>query len=753
MKLRRVRITENSEQDAAEFVILPGLREQACRGGIRRLTALESDRRKIEETYLKAVDIGYSYRLAKKMEEFKSNPVLGYRTAGSKAEFDTGEFLKAEMERIGLSDIHKDELCLDSWEFEKAVMRFTDRDGEKHEIQLGAYQTEFVTDGWKEYPLVYAGRGKEADYDGVDVTGCLVMVDINQRDEWWINYPVYQAHLKGAAAVIAVQDNGYGEINSEALNAQDIAGPKDAPAFSMSRKDAEILKVALKETPRITVQFDAKSVVKENMPSYNVWGTIPGRSEDMILLSGHYDSYFDGFQDDNCAIALMFGIARTLLEIGYKPEKTIVFCCMAAEEWGIENSKYDWSTGAWQQVFKLRPEWQGKGIADLNFELPAYAHNPWDAIRSTYEYEDFLTEFVKEFPVDARKVYPEGLGVQCPIETWSDDFSVAISGIPSMVNEFSSAEFMETHYHSQFDNDEYYNADVFRFHHELYGLLVMAFDRVKVVPVNVGRTLQALQESVRPVTGREDEKSIRVLLERTAEAKKIADEVYRKVKEINDVKNADAACCIHKDGQESHIEEKSEADGADAAESATVQRGENAADTEANDRNAALQKQLLYLFRKCQDYFVRLNWHDEVLFPHEAAQSNLRHICDAVRSLEKRDVQGALDALYLVDNNQYAFQFDDEVYHYFTEYVLNQDCDRLQWGAGRIVHHVDLSKEVKSLQKKIAEGRNDVSEELAALRKMEEEQLVCFDDDIRYMTQAVDTLTAGLKKVKEVLDF
>ena len=144
---------------------------------------------------------------------------------------------------------------------------------------------------------------------------------------------------------------------------------------------------------------------------------------------------------------------------------------------------------------------------------------------------------MKEFPVDARKVYPEGLGVQCPIETWSDDFSVAISGIPSMVNEFSSAEFMETHYHSQFDNDEYYNADVFRFHHELYGLLVMAFDRVKVVPVNVGRTLQALQESVRPVTGREDEKSIRVLLERTAEAKKIADEVYRKVKEINDVKN------------------------------------------------------------------------------------------------------------------------------------------------------------------------------------------------------------------------
>ena len=693
------------------------------------------------------MDIGYSYRLAKKMEEFKSNPVLGYRTAGSKAEFNTGEFLKAEMERIGLFDIHKDELCLDSWEFEKSVMRFTDRAGKKHEFQLGAYQTEFVTDGWKEYPLVYAGRGKEADYDGVDVTGCLVMVDINQRDEWWINYPVYQAHLKGAAAVIAVQDNGYAEIDTEALNAQDIAGPKDAPAFSMSKKDAEVLKAALKETPRITVQFDAKSVVRENMPAYNVWGTIPGKSEDMILLSGHYDSYFDGFQDDNCAIALMFGIARTLLEIGYKPEKTIVFCCMAAEEWGIENSKYDWSTGAWQQVFKIRPEWQGKVIADLNFELPAYAHNPWDAIRSTYEYEDFLTEFVKEFPVDAKKVYPEGLGVQCPIETWSDDFSVAISGIPSMVNEFSSAEFMETHYHSQFDNDEYYNADVFQFHHELYGLLVMAFDRVKVAPVNVGRTLQALQESVRPVTGREDEKGIRVLLERVAEAKKIADEVYCKVKKINSVDNTEMEHCIHGDGKGLNTEKNTGVH----AESADPM--ENAGNADERQRNAALQSQLLYLFRKCQDYFVRLNWHDEVLFPHEAAQSNLRHIGDAIRSLENKDMEEALAALYLVDNNQYAFQFDDEVYRYFTEYVLNQDRDRLQWGAGRIVHHVDLSKEVKSLQKKIKNGGHDVSEELGALRRMEEEQLACFDDDIRYMTQAVDTLTEGLKKAKEVLDF
>ena len=684
MKLRRVRITENSEQDAAEFVILPGLREQACRRGIRRLTALESDRRKIEETYLKAVDIGYSYRLAKKMEEFKSNPVLGYRTAGSKAEFDTGEFLKAEMERIGLSDIHKDELCLDSWEFEKAVMRFTDRDGEKHEIQLGAYQTEFVTDGWKEYPLVYAGRGKEADYDGVDVTGCLVMVDINQRDEWWINYPVYQAHLKGAAAVIAVQDNGYAEIDSEALNAQDIAGPKDAPAFSMSKKDAEILKTALKETPRITVQFDAKSVVKEDMPAYNVWGTIPGKSDDMILLSGHYDSYFDGFQDDNTAVALMFGIAKALRDSGFQPNNTIVICAMASEEWGVVDSNFDWSTGAYEQIFTAHPEWVGKVIADLNFELPALAHGTRARIRSCYEYVSFLEEYLADLP-NLTIAYPEETAVTSPIETWSDDFSMAIAGVPSMVNDFTGGSFMETHYHSQFDNDEFYDEQVYRLHHELFALLILALDETAVVPLQFSPVVQRIRKGLEQcreicyradVAGQLGEKK-RVLLEKIEELETLSDralrrcrEEYEAVEEYN--RNYKQ---LLRDGKY------------DEAEGLFRQ-------------TRPLEQKLLARFKQEQDAFVRIDWYGNVLYPHEICSANLRLLGGAVRNLKEQRLSSALRKLYQVDNNAYAFNFDEEVYRHFTDYVFHQPKDRLKWGYGRLPEHENLYGTVKQLLQK-----------------------------------------------------
>ena len=661
----------------------------------------------MQEAVIKNIDTDYSYQLAKRMEQFRSNEKLGYRPAGSKAEFLTGEMLKDEMQKLGLSDVCKNAVTVDGWEFENAELTFETKEGKRHTALLGAYQTDFVTDGEQAFSLMYLGKGTEADYEGKDVTGKLVLVDINQRDEWWINYPVYQAHLKGAAAVIAVQCGGYGEVDAKALNAQDIAGPEDAPAFSISREDAALLRELLDGEKEATVWLKADSRVKRDCTTYNISGCIPGKHpERMVLLSAHYDSYFSGFQDDNTAVAMMFGIAKTLIESGFKPNNTIVFCAMAAEEWGVVDSNFDWSTGAYEQIFTAHPEWVGKVIADLNFELPAYAHNAWDAIRSTYEYEDFLKEFVEKLPVDPTNVYPQGLRVHCPIETWSDDFSMAISGIPSMVNEFSSAGFMETHYHSQFDRDEFYDEAAYRFHHELYGLLLMALDRVNVAPVNLERTFRALRESVRPVTGREDENALKTLMEKLEEGERLAREVYEAVRTAN------------------------------------AGNGEP-------ERDRRLQSQLLYLFKKAQGYFVRLNWHDEVLFPHEASQTNLRYLGEAVRQLEDKNVRGALEALYQVDNNKYAFQFDDQVYRYFTEYVMNQEKERLQWGAGRIVHHLDLSKQIRSLMEKERTRNTGVEPELEALKAMERQALGCFDDDIRYMIQAVDTLTEGLRKAKE----
>lgn len=54
----------------------------------------------MQEAVIKNIDTDYSYQLAKRMEQFRSNEKLGYRPAGSKAEFLTGEMLKDEMQNL-----------------------------------------------------------------------------------------------------------------------------------------------------------------------------------------------------------------------------------------------------------------------------------------------------------------------------------------------------------------------------------------------------------------------------------------------------------------------------------------------------------------------------------------------------------------------------------------------------------------------------------------------------------------------------
>lgn len=663
-----------------------------------------------EQQYIASLDIEASYNLAKQMEAYRTNPVLGYRPAGSKAEFETGEMLKSYMEDLGLSNVRKDEIKVDGWEFEKAVLAYADAAGERQEVQLGAYQTDFVTKGAETFQVVYVGKGGEKDYADKDVTGKIVLAEINQRDEWWINFPVYQAHEKGAKALIAVQIGGYGQVDEKALNAQDIAGPPEAAAFSMSFEDSEKLKACLDEKGEITVTLDASSRVMRDVSTYNILGEIPGRRSDrMILLSAHYDSYFSGFQDDNTAVAMMLGIARAFIKMGYQPENTWVFCAMAAEEWGIADSKYDWSTGAYAEVFNVHPEWAGKVIGDFNFELPALSNGNLDGIRCTYEYKDFFEDTLKTLPA-LSPAYPEGVLVSAPIETWSDDFSVAISGIPSMVNEFSAGSFMTTHYHSQYDSDAYYNEAAYRFHHELYGLLLMHLDRQSVAPLNFAEVFEQASASLDVLMCQKSGSRVTALLNLLGQTEEVAEEVYDRIYDINEV----------------------------GVDSEQCREAENI---------------LLKVFKMAQDKYVRLTWEDAVVFPQEAAQNNLRYLKKAIRALKRKtpDAEAAFEALYEIDNNAYAFQFSKQVYERFTDYVLDQNSDRLQWGRGRIVHHENLYDLVAQLMDKYHQGATDFSDEIVELEKVAKRQKAYLRDDIEYMLQSTEKMLLLLQAANERL--
>ncbi len=665
--------------------------------------------------FSRCLDVGYAYRLARRMEEFRTNPVLGYRSAGSPAEAETGDMLFEEMARIGLNP-KKERFPVDGWEFIRARLFYRDATGQEQVCELGGYQTELHTGGRKQFTLVNAGQGTARELAKLDVKGKLVLITINQRDEWWINYPAYQARLHGAVAVLAVQRSGYGEENAKTLNAQDICGPKDAPALSMSQRDAKNLMAAL-DLPfgeSAQVELDAESRVVENTFSHNIVGQITGEEADsLVILSAHYDSYFSGFQDDNTAVALMLGLARTVLTSGYKPRRTLVFCAMAAEEWGAVNTRYDWSVGAYNQVFRLHPEWAGKAVANINLELPAHAHGKKHFIRSAYELKGFLKRQMRALPQKVRAVYPKGSGVVCPTQTWSDDFSMAIAGIPALVNEFGGGTFMETRYHSQFDNDDAYDETVYHYHHVLYGRLMMAFDQLCLPPLDYTVRLNALSETLtcQRLQPRM-EGAFRCALGKAVQK---AEELYALIEEVN---------------RRYALE---------LAEDSFGGRKLYAACKEA-------RRQLLAVFCYLEGHFVRLTWHDVSIFPHEHDQRSAEMLHRAVWQLHAGDVKGAASSLGQIDNNCYAADFDRDVYDYFTDYVLNQPKERLLWGAGRVLGHMDLYDMIHILREKCKTKKPDLSWEIRELARLEQEALSRLDKTVREETAALESLEPLIKK-------
>ena len=89
------------------------------------------------------------------------------------------------MEDLGLSNVRKDEIKVDGWEFERAVLAYRDAAGERQEVQLGAYQTDFVTEGKETFQVVYVGKGGEKcaldeikDLYGFDTAAIVTMEEV-----------------------------------------------------------------------------------------------------------------------------------------------------------------------------------------------------------------------------------------------------------------------------------------------------------------------------------------------------------------------------------------------------------------------------------------------------------------------------------------------------------------------------------------------------------------------------------------------
>lgn len=156
-----------------------------------------------------------------------------------------------------------------------------------------------------EYELVWVGQGSDADYLGRDVRGKAVVVqDIplpgDIRHTLALEGVLERAVEKGAAAVGIV----YGI--SDNFAAWQPTG--DLPGFNLGYEDGMRIRDLLGQGERVTVRLRLQAEMVEGLTAASVWGTLPGRSEEEVLVVAHLDGFFQGASDNASGLAVMIGL-------------------------------------------------------------------------------------------------------------------------------------------------------------------------------------------------------------------------------------------------------------------------------------------------------------------------------------------------------------------------------------------------------------------------------------------------------------
>ena len=644
-------------------------------------------------SFADAIDLDYAKKVNEKIASFGDDETVGMRSAGSPAEMETIEYLEGILKEIGLKNVTVDETTLDCWTFKGANVTFTNKDGKEQKIDLGGYQTTLEADN-EEVELVDVNRGTEDDYKDLDVNGKLVLLDVNQEEDWWINYPAYQAKVKGAKAVIAMRE--FVEEGEDRIGVQDICGPADAPALAISNKDATALRDAIKASGEksIKVKLNADSKVTEDGTSHNLYGEIPGKTDETIFVFSHVDGYFHAAYDDAQGVGVSIGIAKALVDSGFTPDKTIRFCFHGAEEWGREGSEYDWSSGAYEEIMTNHPEWIKGAFAIVNNDGGyAVEGEKYKGTRSSVELKAFVEECLKEH--NAASGYEWSYD---DLSTYTEDFQWTRVGIPAIVaGSGEGTKYDDVGYHSSYDSFEAQPLDEKSYIDSIqaFGKVVIDLDARNVRPFKFTDRITAFEKSLAEGGAAE-------LKDTVAAAKEAAGKLDTRLTEIENANAKEEAVKMNEHTQEVYL---------------------------------ALQDSLLGLDFVNVDAIIR----------HDMYEDNIENFDAAIAALENGDIKTAYDEyLSSIDWSWYDMYFDEETCDYMKNQLFEKRDDT--WGSDLIEFpHADTGDVVRSLKGKYDDADADVKAEIEQLKELKATQK-------EYLAKVYEAEKKGLEKATELMN-
>lgn len=442
------------------------------------------------DAFNKKLNCTYAKNLA---TDLATNPDIAdfklWRTAGSDGEHKAADYLVNEMKKIGLQNVEKKGTPCDKFQFNNANLKIANTD---IDIVPGPFQTS-GTKGVLTTEIVDCKDGFAQDFEKVNVSGKIALIKVDFYNIAWIDAHLREAKLAGAAALVCWMEDGYAEKNPDSVNVQDICGEDIMPICSISANDAKrIIESIASGNNLCSLNIDT-NYENDNGTTYNVMGMIPGKShENHIILSSHYDKYWEGFQDNSCAVALLFCIAKAMIESDYQPEHDIYFICHGSEEWGVIDSQFDWATGSWGLLHSSQA-FCDSTLADFNCEMPAFKRDENLNIACDFEFHSLVNDIFNSGLVLTSGDIKFGKSIQ-KLSTYEDGISYKWHGVPHIYDYVKGQSFMFQNYHTIQDNESTFDNDTFLSNVYFYGAGVIYVDKTPALKLDFSKTANVLTD-------------------------------------------------------------------------------------------------------------------------------------------------------------------------------------------------------------------------------------------------------------------
>lgn len=279
---------------------------------------------------------------------------MGIRRPGWPATQQAKDYVVSQLQSFGFKDVRVEPYTFDLWK-ESAWSLTVDPAGRAWQPETYIYPYSGPTDSKGiEADMVYVGKPTEENFAQAGVTGKIVLVDLPATNISWdqmklftfmaydpdktakgwshpypIGWPVLEvselAQAHGAAGLVGILHE-YPKMGTFSYYAPYDGEIRPVPGLYVRDEDGQRMIAQLQggqTRARLVLNAD---VSKGGGTAWTVYGVLPGKRDDIVMVHTHYDAPWRSGIEDSAGVGMVLGLARYYAQMPAKArEHTMIF--------------------------------------------------------------------------------------------------------------------------------------------------------------------------------------------------------------------------------------------------------------------------------------------------------------------------------------------------------------------------------------------------------------------------------------------